>query len=289
MQSTRFETIIALSKLMRFDKPIGIYLLLWPTLWTLWMVYHGFPPLSLLLIFTAGCVIMRAAGCVINDIADRDFDKHVWRTKSRVLASGEVNLAQAVGLLIILLLLAVVLLCFLPIACWYVALLAVITTLAYPFCKRVTHLPQIVLGIAFSYSVLMVYFAAHQPLTITTLLLLLTAWLWPIAYDTMYAMADQVDDVAIGIKSTAILFGKYDKAMVFVLQCSVILLLLMIGWINMLKWPYYLGLLIATIHCLYQQRLIKDRHPIFCFNAFKDNAWLGFWVYLGIVLSFLIK
>ncbi len=272
--------------LMRFNKPIGILLLLWPTLWALWIAGDGQPNFFIVLIFMLGVVLMRAAGCIMNDIADRNFDGHVERTKQRPLVTGAISVKEALTLFSILCVCAaglVLLLNWLTIVLAFIGLgLAII----YPFLKRVTNLPQFVLGIAFSWSIPMAFAALTGHVPAIAWYLFVTAAMWPVIYDTMYAMVDREDDLAIGLKSTAILFGSYDRAVIGVLQIVMLVLLLYLGHLLALNFIYYMGLFIAAGLFAYQQVLIQDRHSAACFRAFLNNNWFGLVVFLAIFFGF---
>lgn len=272
-------------RLMRFHRPIGILLLLWPTLWALWLAGAGHPDFSVLLIFIAGVVIMRAAGCIINDIADRQVDSHVRRTADRPIASGVISMQSALILFIILLSLAfaLVLMCNrLTIALAFVG--AVLATV-YPFLKRMTHLPQLGLGLAFSWGVPMAFAAQTNRVPAEAWLLFIAACSWPVIYDTFYAMADRDDDVKIGVKSTAILFGRYDQVITFLLQLFFIVMLIRVGNVFALDEFYFVGLAVSSLFFIYQQHLIKLRKPADCFKAFLNNNWVGLVVFIGIALG----
>jgi 4-hydroxybenzoate polyprenyltransferase len=270
----------------RLDKPIGIYLLLWPTLWALWMAAEGFPGWHLLIIFVLGTVLTRSAGCVINDIADKDFDSQVKRTKGRPLATGELQVDEAIVFLVGLLILAFLLVLTTN---WLTVLLAFSAALIaglYPFMKRYTYMPQVVLGIAFSMGIPM-SFAAYQNEIPTVAWLMVGANIfWTVAYDTEYAMVDRDDDLRIGVKSTAILFADLDKVIIGMLQALFIAVLLVLTRHVDLTGPFYIGLVAASGLMVYQQILIKDRSRDGCFKAFQHNHWVGLTVFLGILATF---
>lgn len=280
---TGFHDVI---QLMRLDKPIGILLLLWPTLWSLWLAADGVPSLKNLVIFTLGCVLMRSAGCVINDVADRNFDKHVQRTRERPLTAGRIQLSHALLLFVVLCLLALGLVLQTNALTIKLAFGAVALTALYPYCKRHTHLPQIVLGAAFAWAIPMAWAAEKGTITATVWLVYCTAVLWTVVYDTFYAMVDREDDLKIGIRSTAILFGESDRAITAVLQGLVILSLLLIGRKFGLHWPYFIAIAIAAALFGWQQYMIRDREPAACFRAFLHNQWVGLVVLVGIAASF---
>ncbi len=273
--------------LMRLNKPIGILLLLWPTLWALWLAGEGKPDLSIVFIFISGVILMRSAGCIINDFADRHFDTFVARTKDRPLAAGKIKVKSALILFAFLCLCGFLLVLFLNRLTVFLAFIAAFLAIFYPFMKRFTHLPQVGLGIAFAWSVPMAFAAQTNSISIEAWLVFLAATVWPIIYDTIYAMVDRADDEKIGIKSTAILFGKYDKLFIAGLQIIFLGLMIWIGFVYHLNFFYYLSIFIAGMLSGYQQWLIKDGDRGKCFNAFLNNHWLGFVIFLGIVLSYL--
>ncbi|SEH84824.1 4-hydroxybenzoate polyprenyltransferase [Rheinheimera pacifica] len=275
-------------QLMRINKPIGTYLLLWPTWWALWLAAEGPPALCLLLVFSAGVVLMRAAGCVINDYADRKWDGAVERTKQRPLASGAISSSEALQLFALLVLLSAGLLLFLN---WQTVLLSVVALLlasVYPFMKRYTHLPQVVLGAAFSWGMPMAFMAIQLQLPPILWLLYVANLLWTVAYDTYYALVDRPDDVKVGIKSTAILFGKYALAIIALLQLCTLLLLVTVGYLAQLHLVYYLSL-IAAAGCFIYQYIIARRSRQGCFSAFLHNHYVGMLVFAGIALSYLLQ
>ena len=275
--------MLAYIKLMRLDKPIGILLLLWPTLSAIWLA-DPYPTEKLVLIFTLGVIVMRSAGCVVNDYADRHFDAHVERTQSRPLVQGELTANNAKWTLLILLLMAACLLLFLNALSWLIAGFALLTAMIYPFMKRYTYFPQIVLGIAFSWSIPMVYAATIEQFPLTCWLLCLANICWTVAYDTEYAMVDRNDDIKIGIKSTAVLFGYYDKLWIGILQIITLICLIIIGLNNHLSFIYYCGLLVVSLLFIYQQWLINDRDRTRCFKAFQNNNYVGFMMFLSIFI-----
>lgn len=273
--------------LTRFHRPVGIYLLLWPTLWALWIAGSGQPRTAVLLIFIIGTVVTRAAGCIINDIADRRFDAHVTRTRDRPLPSGRVSLAEAILLFFILSLIAITLVLSLN---WLTIGLAVIAAgliFIYPLMKRFIQLPQMVLGLAFAWGVPMAFAAQTGRLPPISILVFLIAYLWILVYDTFYAMADRADDILIGIKSSAILFGERERLITALLQFTMLILLLWLGVLLSLKIWYYFSILIVAVLALYQQYLIKDRQPEKCLQAFLNNQWLGLVIFAGLFLSYL--
>ena len=275
-------------RLMRADKPIGIYLLLWPCVWALWIASAGVPDLHIGVVFVLGVVLMRSAGCVINDYADRKVDGLVERSSTRPLVTGEVTEKEALGLFFLLLLFALMLVLTLS---WQTVVMSVgglILATIYPFMKRYTHFPQVVLGAAFSWSIPMVFVATGQSLNWIVWVLYFANLAWTVAYDTQYAMVDKNDDVKIGVKSTAILFGQYDKLIIMLLQILSLLLLTTIAISLKFTWPYYLALVISMGLFLYQHRLIKDRERNQCFKAFLHNHYVGLVFALGIIGHFLI-
>jgi 4-hydroxybenzoate polyprenyltransferase len=289
MTLTLRQRLDTYEKLMRLDKPIGILLLLWPTLWALWISSHGRPDWMVAWVFVVGTVLMRSAGCVINDFADRDFDPHVQRTKHRPLASGMVQPWEALLLAAALALLAFALVLWLNRLTVILALVAAFLAASYPFTKRFLLIPQAYLGIAFGFGIPMA-FAAHNdyvpPLAWT---MLVANVFWAIAYDTEYAMVDRTDDLRIGIKSSAILFGRYDVAAVMVSHCIFLAIMAAIGvWLR-LGMPYFLGLVAALLLVLYQFRLIRGRDQERCFKAFLHNNWVGAAVFAGIAFDYLLR
>jgi 4-hydroxybenzoate polyprenyltransferase len=277
------------ARLMRLHQPIGIWLLLWPTLWALWIAGEGRPEERMLIVFLLGTIIARSAGCVINDLADRKIDRHVRRTSGRPLATGEVVAAEAVILFIGLMLIALGLVLTLNRPTMYFALGGAVLTAAYPFAKRFFAAPQLVLGIAFAWGVPMAYAAQLASVPRLGWLLFLSALIWVVVYDTEYAMVDRDDDAALGVRSTAILFGEMDRLLIGVLQISLLAGLVLVGRGAELGAWYYGGLGAAAACCLYQQILIKNRVPERCFRAFLNNAWLGAAVFVGILLDYFYR
>lgn len=271
--------------LMRLDKPVGILLLLWPTLWALWLAANGVPPLSILMIFVTGVVLMRSAGCVINDIFDRNFDRHVARTRQRPLAAGTVAVKQALFLAAFLGLLAFLLVLFCNQLTIMLAFAGAGLAVTYPLLKRVTHLPQLGLGLAFSWGVPMAFAAVTYDVPEKAWLIFATAALWPVIYDTMYAMVDRADDVKVGVKSTAILFGHYDVLIISILMLIFMILLFTIGHVFELNYFYYLSLVIVAYRLVQDLRLIQSRDPAQCFQAFKNNNLIGVIIFIGISIS----
>lgn len=272
-------------QLMRFHKPIGFFLLLWPTMWALWISARGFPSIKNLAIFVLGVIIMRAAGCVINDFADRQFDGHVTRTKNRPIPTGDISPRGAITLFTALCLIAAVLILFTNTLTIILAFFALLTAIIYPFMKRYTHWPQLILGIAFSFSVPMAFAAQLGRLTPTAYILMLSTILWTIAYDTQYAMTDREDDLKIGIKSTAILFGKYDYLIIGLLQSAAVALLCVIGWREMLSTSYFIAIFVGILLFIFQQFLIATHKPENYTRAFLNNHWFGLIIFVGIALG----
>ncbi|OUD12222.1 4-hydroxybenzoate octaprenyltransferase [Thioflexithrix psekupsensis] len=273
--------------LMRWHRPIGIYLLLWPTLWGLWVAAQGIPDMLVLFVFVAGVILMRSAGCVINDYADRDFDRHVKRTQDRPLTAGRISAREVLTLFLLLCALAFALVLLLN---WFTILLsfvAVILAAIYPFTKRYTYWPQLFLGLAFSWAIPMAFAAQTGSVSLLAWWLLIINLLWTLAYDTLYAMTDREDDLKIGIKSTAILFANADRWIIALLQITVIILLLILGQMIAAHWVYYTALFFATLTFIYQQYLIRAREPAFCFQAFLNNHWTGALIFLGFLLHYL--
>lgn len=273
--------------LMRLNRPIGIFLLLWPTLWALWVAGDGKPDLLVLFVFVTGVVLMRSAGCVINDLADRAIDKHVARTRDRPITSGRVKPAEALALFLVLVLLAFGLVLLMNRLTVYLSFAAVALAAVYPFMKRYTYLPQVVLGAAFAFSVPMAFAAQTGSVPKLAWLLYTVTLVWTVAYDTLYAMADREDDLRIGVKSTAILFGELDKAMVGFFQAVVLFGLWLFAKEAGLSWVFGLGVITAAILFGFQQFLIRNREPARCFEAFLNNNWVGAAVFAGIALDYL--
>jgi 4-hydroxybenzoate polyprenyltransferase len=277
-------------RLTRMDRPIGIYLLLWPTLWALWFAARGLPSLQLLVVFVLGTVLMRAAGCAINDYADRDFDPHVARTRQRPVAAGRVSGREAVAIFVVLSLLAFALL--LSLRNLYAVLLsvpAVLLAASYPFAKRVLSMPQAILGLAFSAGIPMAYAAVRGEVDWRMATALIAANLcWVIAYDTYYAMADRDDDVKIGVKSSAILFGRYDRLLTALLQLLSFALLIAIGLHDGRGVFYYAGIAVGVLCALHEQRLIREREAAACFRAFLHSHLIGLAVLIGLALDYAV-
>ena len=272
-------------RLMRLDKPIGSLLLLWPTYWALFLSADGWPDLDILFIFTSGVFIMRTAGCVINDFADRKIDKHIVRTQQRPLATGEISSNSALVLFGLLLLIALGLVLQTNILTIKLSLIAVLLATLYPFTKRWTNLPQLVLGAAFGMSVPMAFSAQTGVVPLTAWLVFIATLVWTLIYDTFYAMADRDEDLKIGVKSTAILFAKYDQIIITLLQILLIIVFILIGNTFDLGLIYDFSLVIITFFMIYHQFLLKKRQKEEYFKAFINNNFIGMTVFLGIFLS----
>ncbi|MEO5703223.1 MAG: 4-hydroxybenzoate octaprenyltransferase [Gammaproteobacteria bacterium] len=275
--------------LMRLNRPIGIFLLLWPTLWALWIAGNGRPDALVFSVFMLGVILMRSAGCVINDYADRNIDAHVKRTADRPLAAGRVSAKSALILFAILCLVAFGLVLLMNTLTILLACVGVLLAVSYPFSKRYTYLPQVHLGMAFGWAVPMAFAAQTNSLPPVAWLLFIATVLWATAYDTMYAMVDREDDLRIGVKSTAILFGDADRLIIAVIQITLFIVLIIIGTQIKLGIYYYLGLLTAAGLALYQQYLIQHRDPAQCLRAFLNNSWFGLAVFSGIALHYLLR
>lgn len=271
--------------LMRWHKPIGIYLCLWPSLWALWLATDGHPGATLVSIIIAGSIVVRSAGCVINDTWDRDVDKHVERTKSRPITSGQVSVKEAIFLFGFLGILAFGLVLLLGTLATVVAVIAGLLTMLYPLAKRVTYFPQVVLGITFNAGILIAYAATQHALPMTAWVLYIAAILWTVAYDTMYAMADKQDDIALGLKSTAIKFSKNSAFIIGLLQALMLFGLCSIGYYSHFLSLYYAGLLCAALLFSYQHFLLLQRQPCYYTKAFLNNHWVGFIIFLVIFLQ----
>ena len=275
--------------LTRFDRPIGILILLWPALWALWVASDGRPDLGVLTVICLGVVLMRAAGCVINDYADREFDPHVARTKQRPIAAGKVKPKEALWIFVVLCLCAFGLVLTLNIFTILLSFIAAFLAASYPFMKRYTQLPQAYLGIAFGWAIPMSFSAQTNYIPLVAWVMYLAVVLWALVYDTMYAMVDKEDDLKIGVKSTAILFGSYDRHIMAFIQLIIIGLLIIVGQMKHLSWPYYGGILVATGLFVYQQKLIYYRDKTQCFKAFLNNNWFGMVVFIGLLVDYLLR
>ena len=273
--------------LTRMDRPIGVFLLLWPTLWALWVAAEGLPNWHVLLVFVSGVFLMRSAGCVINDYADREIDPLVSRTRERPIAAGRVKPNEALLLFAVLCLLAFALVLTMNSLTIKLSFVGVALAAIYPFMKRYTHLPQVVLGMAFGWAIPMAFAAQTGSVPKVAWLMYVINVVWSVVYDTMYAMADREDDIKAGVKSTAILFGDADRVIIGILQGMVLLGLYLLGQQLGLGSAYYFGLAVVTALGVYQQYLIRQRQPAQCFKAFLNNNWLGAAVFAGLVISYL--
>ena len=273
-------------RLMRLDKPVGIWLLLWPELWALWIAGGGRPEPRILIIFLIGTVVMRSAGCVINDFADRNVDPYVKRTKDRPLAARRVGPGEALVLFFALAALALYLALQLDFATLKLAFVGAVLTVSYPFLKRFFPLPQFYLGLAFGWAVPMAYMAASGGLPRVAWVLFVTAVLWACIYDTLYAMVDRDDDVKIGVKSSAILFADMDKLIVAIMQLMMLFSLILVGRAMKFGSWYLTGVIAAGVFFLYQQWLIRDRESSRCFRAFQNNQYVGLSIFIGILLEY---
>lgn len=275
--------------LVRLHRPIGIFLLMWPALWALWLAGSGSPPWRLVLIFVLGVILMRSAGCAINDYADRNFDAHVARTRERPLATGAVSPREALVVFALLSLTSFALVLLLN---WQTVALSVVAlglTVVYPFMKRFTHVPQLFLGAAFGWAIPMAFMAVSESIPGYAWTLFGTALIWALVYDTQYAMVDREDDLAIGIKSTAILFGRWDRLVIGLLQVLMLGLLVWVGLIAGRGLWYMGGLAAAAGMALYQQWLIRDQDPALCFQAFLNNNYLGMAIFMGLVIDYAVR
>ena len=273
--------------LTRMDRPIGVFLLLWPTLWALWVAAEGLPNWHVLLVFVSGVFLMRSAGCVVNDYADREIDPLVSRTRERPIAAGRVKPNEALLLFAVLCLLAFALVLTMNSLTIKLSFVGVALAAIYPFMKRYTHLPQVVLGMAFGWAIPMAFAAQTGSVPKVAWLMYVINVVWSVVYDTMYAMADREDDIKAGVKSTAILFGDADRVIIGILQGTVLLGLFLLGQQLGLGVAYYFCLAVVAALGVYQQYLIRQRQPAQCFKAFLNNNWLGAAVFAGLVISYL--
>lgn len=274
--------------LCRFDRPIGTELVLWPTLWALWIAASGMPDIKTLVLMVLGVIFMRAAGCAINDFADRKVDAYVERTKNRPLATGIIKPKEAVFVFLALVLASAFLLLFLPLNTFYCSFGALFLAFIYPFMKRYTNLPQVVLGAAFSWSIPMAFTAVGHPLDSTCWLLYFGNLMWTVAYDTQYAITDREYDLKIGVKSTAILFGRFDLLIVSLLQLSSVILIGVVLYQKNILYPYgTIALILVSVDFIYQWFKTKDKKNNACFEMFLHNRWIGIIVFLGIFFSLL--
>jgi len=283
------QKLRACGELMRVEKPIGTYLLLWPALWALWIASEGVPGFDLLLIFCLGTFLMRSAGCVINDFADRKIDGHVKRTALRPIPAGRISAREAIYLFVALLVLAFMLVLFTNRMTILLSFGGVALAACYPFMKRYTHLPQVVLGMAFAWAVPMAFSATLAEIPHHAWLIYIATVLWTVAYDTMYAMVDRDDDLKIGVKSTAILFGDMDKLIIGILQLSTLAIFIMLALQLSLSFWFYLGLAAMAALFGYQQYLIRDRDRDLCFKAFLNNHYAGLLLFISLALHYLFS
>ncbi|MDX1444338.1 MAG: 4-hydroxybenzoate octaprenyltransferase [Gammaproteobacteria bacterium] len=284
-----FDRVQQYGYLMRLDRQIGTFLLLWPTWWALWIAGDGFPDAKIWVVFTLGVFVMRAAGCIINDFADRKVDGHVKRTKARPMATGKVSEAEALSLFVLLLLIAFLLVSTMNRLTIYLSFGGAALAFIYPFMKRYTHLPQPVLGAAFGWAVPMAFAAQTGTVPPIAWLIFIATVIWATAYDTMYAMVDRDDDLKIGVKSTAILFGDQDRLIIGILQGLLLLSLVLVGIRAGFTSTYFYGLVFATVIALWQQWLIRKRKRDDCFRAFLNNNWFGVFVFAGIALDYIFR
>jgi 4-hydroxybenzoate polyprenyltransferase len=274
-------------RLMRLDRPIGWLLLMWPTLWALWIAGDGRPDPAIVVIFIAGVILMRAAGCIVNDISDREFDRHVERTKTRPLAAGDLSVRNAWIMFAVLGVVALVLVLQLNRLTVLLSLAALFIAVTYPLMKRITHLPQFYLGIAFSWGIPMAFSALTESVPMVAWWLLLANLCWTVAYDTMYAMSDRPDDLKIGVKSTAVLFGRHDLGFIGLFYTLFFFIMFGIGSVLELNGYFQLGLVIAIGISLLLIGQCRDRDRTECFRAFVNNSWVGGVVFAGLILSYL--
>ncbi len=284
------EKLKLYAELIRLNRPIGIYLLLWPTLWGLWFASDGFPDFKYLLIFSLGVLFMRSAGCAINDYADREIDLHVTRTKDRPLTSGKITSNEALAVFGVLVFASFLLVIQLNTTTIVLSIVAVLLAASYPFTKRYHYFPQVHLGAAFAWAIPMAYTAiTNSSPTIDAWLLFIATLLWTTAYDTQYGMVDKEDDLKIGVKSTAILFGKHDTFIITTLQLITLILLTTVGIINNRGGFFFISILIASSLILYQYNLTKDKAPNKCLQAFLNNNWLGMIIFIGIATDYFVQ
>jgi len=285
LQSAIWHKLVLYAKLVRLDKPIGSLLLLWPTLSALWLASAGKPSLQLILIFSIGTILMRSAGCAINDYADQEFDKHVKRTADRPLTSGKISGREALLIAALFALISFALILPLNSLTKQLSLVAVLIAASYPYFKRFFALPQAYLGIAFGFGIPMAYAAVQNAVPYQAWLLLLANVFWALAYDTEYAMVDRDDDLKIGIRTSAITFGRFDVLAVMLCYAASLGLIAWVGWQANMGLGFFIGILIATGIALYHWTLIRHRDRMQCFAAFRHNNWLGAAVFLGFVLG----
>ena len=276
-------------RLIRADKPIGILLLLWPTLWALWMASDGVPDMAVLAIFVLGTALMRSAGCAINDYADRDFDKHVKRTVDRPLTSGKIRGWEALMVAAVLSLVSFLLILPLNTLTKQLSVLALIVAGTYPYFKRFFAIPQAYLGIAFGFGIPMAWAAVQDTVPAVAWWLLLANVFWAVAYDTEYAMVDRDDDLKIGMRTSAITFGRFDVAAIMLCYGAALAINLVCGWYLGLRWWFVGGIVVAAGMALYHYTLIRDRERMACFKAFRHNNWLGAALFIGVALDYAFR
>jgi 4-hydroxybenzoate polyprenyltransferase len=275
--------------LTRLHRPIGIYLVLWPTLWAIWIAAEGHPNPLVLVVFILGTILMRSAGCAINDFADRDFDPHVSRTEERPLARRAIKPIEAVGVFAVLCLISLGLVLMMNTLTILLAIPGAFLAASYPFMKRVTHLPQAYLGVAFGWAIPMAFAAQGGEIPINAWIFFVANIFWALAYDTMYAICDREDDLKIGVKSAAILMGRFDRLGIGLMQLLTLALLAVGGFAFGLGTPYLLGLLVASGFGIYEQYLIRERDPKLSFHAFLNNHYFGMAVFIGIAADYLLR
>ena len=286
----KLENLKLYAELIRLNRPIGIYLLLWPTLWGLWFAAQGIPDFKILIVFVLGVVLMRSAGCAINDYADRDIDLLVARTKDRPLTSGKISANEALSVFAVLSLIAFFLVLQLNTSTILLSVVAVILAASYPFMKRYHHFPQVHLGAAFAWAIPMSYTAitGNTP-PLDAWLLFIAALLWTTAYDTQYGMVDREDDLKIGMKSTAIFFGKHDNVIIGILHSLTLIIITLVGIMNNRGTIFYISVLIAAGFAIYQQFLTQNKEPQKCLQAFLNNNWLGMVIFIGIAADYFFQ
>jgi 4-hydroxybenzoate polyprenyltransferase len=281
------QRLYAYARLIRLDKPIGTLLLLWPTYWALWLSNEGMPPFDLLVIFTLGTFLMRSAGCAINDYADRDFDRHVERTKNRPITSGQISGKEAVLIAAILALLSFGLIWPLNLLTKQLSVFAIVVAAVYPFTKRFFAMPQAVLGVAFGFGIPMAYAASQNQVPLEAWILFMGNLFWTIAYDTAYAMVDRDDDLRLGLRTSAITFGRFDVIAIAVCYGLLLISLLCVAYLVQLNDFFWFGWVGALVCAIYHVSLVRTRQRDACFKAFRQNNWLGAFLFLGIVLGLL--
>jgi 4-hydroxybenzoate polyprenyltransferase len=286
---TLAERIDAYEKLIRLDKPIGTLLLLWPTLWALWLSSRGHPDWSVVLIFVVGTVLMRSAGCAINDYADRDFDGKVERTRERPLASGQIRPIEALMVALVLILVSFALVVQLNKLTIQLSIVAVIIAAIYPFTKRFFAVPQAVLGLAFGFGIPMAFAAHTNHVPWQAWMLLLANVFWALAYDTEYALVDREDDLKVGIRTSALTFGRFDVFAIMMCHGLFLLTMLWVGRLFRLGWHFDVGIGVAAVLVAFQYGMVRDRKPGDCFRAFKQNNWVGAVIFAGIFASFYLQ